>query len=75
MRPLPHSFHTILLSIVMLPFSYHLSLSHIVHIASISFVLEDLGATLLLQPLPLVIEKSFGGIMEYGIFSWCSMLL
>jgi hypothetical protein len=61
----------------MLPFSYHLSLSLslIVHLASIPFVLEELGAILLLQPIPLVIKKSFGGIVEYKILSWCSILL
>jgi hypothetical protein len=54
-EPLPHSFLTILLSIVMLPISLHLSLS----LSSCfgSLVLEELGATLLLQPLPLVIKE------------------
>jgi hypothetical protein len=37
------------------------------------FALGELGAILLLQPLPLVIKKGFGGIVEYKIVSWCSI--
>jgi hypothetical protein len=68
-RPLTPSFITILQSIVMLLFSYHLplSLSHYCSSCFTAFVLEELGATLLLQPLPFGNKKSFGGIVEYGL--------
>jgi hypothetical protein len=54
-KPLTPSFKMILDSIVMLPNSLHPipSLSHYCHIASLVLVIEELGATLLLQPLPI----------------------
>jgi hypothetical protein len=55
----------------MLPFSYNLSLSLIiVHLASISLVLEELGATLLLQPLPLVIKEELWTNCGVQDFVW-----
>jgi hypothetical protein len=46
-----------------------------VEVIPTGFVLEELGATLLLKPLPFGNKKSVGGIMECGTCSWCSYLL
>jgi hypothetical protein len=46
-----------------------------VEVIPTGFVLEEIGATLLLKPLPFGNKKSIGGIMECGACSWCSYLL
>jgi hypothetical protein len=74
---IPHysPFFRVLLYYYFLTIPLSLSLSHYCSHCFTSFVLEELGATLLLQPLPFGNKKRFGGIVESRTCSWCSYLL
>jgi hypothetical protein len=52
---------------VLLCYQFLLSLSLSLSSCFGSLVLEELGATLLLQPLPLIIKNCFGGIGSIGL--------